>query len=234
VPEDAALILQDQAKRVVAGSEGAISLGAVAGLLLTLYSASSGMRNLIEGMNIAYGEEEKRGFIKKALVAALLTVGVVVGFLVAVGLVIALPIVFQTIPLGGYAETMLALARWPILALVMIVGLAVVYRFGPSRSNPQWQWVSIGAVVATLIWIIGSVAFSAYVRNFASYNETYGSLGAAIILLMWLWLSAFAILLGAELNSELEHQTEKDTTVGSPKPMGQRGAVKADTRPTQP
>src|SRR6056297_2494799 len=109
VPEDAALILQDQAKRVVAGSEGAISLGAVAGLLLTLYSASSGMRNLIEGMNIAYGEEEKRGFIKKALVAALLTVGVVVGFLVAVGLVIALPIVFQTIPLGGYAETMLAL-----------------------------------------------------------------------------------------------------------------------------
>ena len=126
-------------------------------------------------------------------------------------------------------STAVTYGRWPVLALLTIFGLAVVNRYAPSRENPQWQWVSVGAVVSTIVWIAGSIAFSIYVRNFGSYNETYGALGGVIILLTWLWLSAFIVLLGGELNSEMEHQTERDTTTGAPRPKGQRGAAKADT-----
>ncbi len=231
LPEDAAAILEEQARKVVSKGGTAMSLGAVAGLLLTLYSASAGMRNLMVGMNIAYDEAEDRGFIKKLLVSLVLTLGLIVGFILAIACIIALPIVISFMSLGETVEAMLNYLRWPLLAMFMMMGLAIIYRFAPNRSDPKWRWVSVGAVVATVLWVVASIGFSIYVRNFASYNETYGSLGAVIILLMWLWISAFVILLGAELNAELEHQTEHDTTTGEAQPMGKRGAVKADTRP---
>jgi membrane protein len=128
-----------------------------------------------------------------------------------------------------WIEGVMTYAPWPLLLVLTILGLAVIYRYGPSRETAEWRWLTPGAVVATVIWLIGSVGFSVYVSNFGSYNATYGALGGVIVLLLWLWLSSFAVLLGAELNAEIEHQTRTDTTTGAPRPMGARGAKKADT-----
>jgi membrane protein len=182
----------------------------------------------MESMNIAYDEEEKRGFVRLYATSLALTLVLIVGAVVALGATLVLPIVLSTLGLGGVFEALLTYGRWPVLAALMMLGLAIIYRFGPSREEAEWRWITPGAVLATVLWVIASIAFSIYVRNFGSYTETYGSLGGVIILLMWMWLSAFVILLGAELNSEMEHQTEKDTTTGGEKPMGQRGARMAD------
>jgi membrane protein len=159
----------------------------------------------------------------------MLTIGLIVMMIVALGLIAVLPALLGNLGLGEIFQALLTYARWPLLLVVALVGLAVLYRLAPSREAPQWQWVSPGAVIATVLWLIGSIAFSIYVRNFGSYNETYGSLGAVVILLMWFWLSAYIVLLGAEVNCEIERQTARDTTTGTPKPMGERGAYAADT-----
>lgn len=228
LPENAAQILQDQASKVAQNSGGA-TIAAIGGVALALYSASSGMRTLMESMNIAYDEDEKRGFVGLYATSLALTLVLIVGAVVALGATLVLPAVLATMGLGGLVEAVLTYGRWPLLALLMILGLGVVYRYGPSRENARWRWITPGSVVATVLWLIASIAFSIYVRNFGSYNETYGSLGGVIILLMWFWLSAFVVLLGAELNSEMEHQTERDTTTGGDRPMGQRGARMADS-----
>jgi len=228
LPEDAAQILQDQARNVAQNSGGA-TIAVIGGLALALYSASSGMRTLMEGMNIAYDEEEKRGFVKLYATALALTAILIVGAIVALGAMLVVPALLGSLGLGGVFEAVLNYGRWPLLAVLMILGLAVIYRYAPSRENARWSWITPGSVVATILWLIASIAFSIYVSNFGSYNETYGSLGGVIILLMWLWLSAFIVLLGAELNAEMEHQTERDTTTGSKQPMGQRGARMADS-----
>ncbi|MGF1550970.1 MAG: YihY/virulence factor BrkB family protein [Paracoccaceae bacterium] len=227
LPEGAANILKGQAQ-AVAGSGGLASLTAIVGILLTLYSASSGTKNLMEGMNIAYDEEEGRGFLMKNVVGLSLTLMLIVLFIVGVAIIVVAPAVIGSIGLGSTLGGLSAYLRWPVLALVAIFALAVLYRYGPNRANPEWRWVTPGAVVATILWLVGSAAFSFYVSNFGSYNETYGALAGVIILLLWLWLSSFCILLGAELNSEIEHQTGRDSTTGEPKPQGERGAVKAD------
>jgi membrane protein len=229
LPQDAAGILNDQARAVAGGAGAGVSLAAVVGILLALYSASKGMQAMIEGLNIVYDEDEKRGFIKLTLMTLILTIGLIAMMIVALGLIAVLPALLGNLGLGEVFQALLTYARWPLLLVVALVGLAVLYRYAPSREVPQWQWVSPGAVIATVLWLIGSIAFSIYVRNFGSYNETYGSLGAVVILLMWFWLSAFIVLLGAEVNCELERQTERDTTAGRPRPRGERGAYAADT-----
>ena len=229
LPQEAASILRDQAHNVASNAGGALSFGLIFGLLLTLYSAAAGMKALIEGLNIAYDEEEKRSFIRYNLIALGLTLGAIVAVIVVLGLIAVVPALLGNLGLGSTAETLITWLRWPLLFVFAMVGLTVLYRYAPSRDEPRWRWVSWGSVIATLLWVLGSMAFSVYVRNFASYNETYGSLGAVVILLMWLWLSAFIVLLGAELNSEMEHQTGEDTTTGPARPLGQRGARMADT-----
>lgn len=228
LPQEAASIIRDQATEVASHTGGA-SFAALGGLLLTIYSASKGVKAVIEGLNIIYDEEEKRGFIKLNMIALALTVGVVLVMVVALGLIAVLPAVMTALGLSGTLATLVSLVRWPILFVVIMAVLAVLYRYAPSRDEPRWRWVSWGAVLATVLWILGSIAFSIYVRNFGSYNETYGSLGAVVILLMWFWLSGFIVLLGAELNAEMEHQTAQDTTKGPSAPQGQRGARMADT-----
>jgi membrane protein len=126
-------------------------------------------------------------------------------------------------------EEIVRFARWPALIAAMLLGLSVLYRYGPSRHAAKWQWISLGAVFATLTWFAGSAALSYYFANFANYNATYGSLGAAVGTMMWMWMSAIVVLFGAELNSEIEHQTARDTTIGAEKPLGARGATMADT-----
>jgi membrane protein len=229
LPQQAAEILLGQARKVAGGAGGGVGLAAVGGILLALYSASKGMKTLMEGMTIAYDETDTRGFIAKNVTALALTAMLVFGVLAAVALTIVLPALAGMLGLGETLRGWLTLAAWPVLGLLTIFGLAVVYRYAPSRECPRWRWVTPGALLATVLWVLGTLAFSVYVRNFGSYNETYGAIGGVIVLLLWMWLSAFIILMGAELNSEMEHQTRRDTTSGEPLPMGERGAVKADT-----
>jgi membrane protein len=234
LPEDAAGIVNDQAQAVAGGAGTGVSIAAVIGILLALYSASKGIQAMVEGLNIVYDEDEKRGFVKLTLVTLILTVGLIAMMIVALGLIAVLPALLGNLGLGEVLRVVLTYARWPLLLVVALIGLAILYRYAPSRETAQWQWVSPGAVLATVLWLIGSIVFSIYVRNFGSYNETYGSLGAVVILLMWFWLSAFIVLLGAEVNCEIERQTERDTTAGRPRPRGERGAYAADTVGEQP
>jgi membrane protein len=227
LPSDAATIVKEQTHKVAA-DVGGLSVGAVVGILVALYGAAKGMKALIEGLNIIYDEQEERGFLRLNLVALGLMLIIIVAMIVAISAIIIVPILLNTIGLGPVAETLLRLLRWPVLLGVALLVLAIVYGYGPSRAQARWRWVSWGAAVATAIWTLGSIAFSIYVQNFGSYNETYGSLGAVVILLMWFWLSAFIVLLGAELNSEMEHQTERDSTTGPPQPLGRRSAYVAD------
>ena len=228
LPQSAASILQEQARSVASNSGTGLGLAAIAGVLISLYGASKGMRTLMEGMNIAYDEEEERGFVKQYAVSFSLTLLLILGLLIALGFTVVVPALLGNLGLPEIVVTLVEWGRWPLLAMFTVLGLAVLYRFGPSREDPEWRWVSWGAVVATVLWILGSIAFSIYVRNFGSYNESYGALGGVIILLTWLWLSAYIVLLGAEINSEMEHQTKHDTTTGRDEPRGERGAVKAD------
>ncbi len=222
-------IISDQARKIASGAGTGVSLAAIGGVLLALYSASKGMKALIEGLNIIYDEDEKRGFFRLNLTALGLTLGMIVVLIVSLALIMAAPTLLGSLGLGSAVQTLVTWLRWPALFVVTVVSLGVLYRFAPSRDEPQWHWVSGGAVLATVLWLVASIAFSIYVSNFGSYNETYGSLGALVILLTWFWASAFIVLMGAELNAEMEHQTKRDTTEGRPQPMGKRGAHAADT-----
>ena len=229
LPDQAAGIVTSQADQLASNANTGLSIAAIGGLLLTLYSASKGLKAVIEGLNIIYDEEESRGFFKLNLVALLLTLAALLIVTGSLALIAVLPAVIGLFGLGSTLATVISLARWPLLALVALLTLAVLYRYGPSRDAPKWRWVSWGAVIATLVWILASIAFSIYVSRFGSYNQTYGSLGAVIILLTWMWVSAYIVLMGAELDAEIEHQTRRDTTKGEREPMGERGAHAADT-----
>ncbi|MCQ0091289.1 YihY/virulence factor BrkB family protein [Roseovarius sp. M141] len=228
IPKEAAQIILDQAVAVAGSEQAGLGVAFIIGLLLAIYSASKGMGSLMEGLNVAYDEEETRGFIKKTLWTLGLTVFLIIGLVLGLLAALAVPTVLGVIALPDWLETILALSRWVILALMTVIGLAVLYRYGPSRDDAEWKWLSPGAIAACVIWIAASVGFSIYVSNFGSYNESFGSMAGVIILLMWLWISAFIVLLGAELNAEMEAQTAADTTVGPDEPMGTRGAEKAD------
>lgn len=228
IPKEAAQIILDQAVAVAGSEQAGLGIAFIIGLLLAIYSASKGMGSLMEGLNVAYDEEETRGFIKKSLWTLGLTVFLILGLILGLLAALAVPAALSLIALPVWLETTLALSRWVILALMTVAGLAVLYRYGPSRDDAEWKWLSLGAIAACVIWIAASVGFSIYVSNFGSYNESFGSMAGVIILLMWLWISAFIVLLGAELNAEMEAQTAADTTVGPDEPMGTRGAKKAD------
>jgi membrane protein len=229
LPEGSFSIVQDQVGRVL--SKGNVQLGSafLFSLLLALWSANGGMKAIIDALNVVYDEKEKRSFIKLNLVSLAFTIGGVLGILVASALVIVVPVVFQMIGFGAATEAIVKYGRWPALAILLLLALAVLYRFAPSRRAAKWRWISIGSVVATVTWMAGSALLSFYLSNFGHYDAAYGSLGAAIALMIWMWMSAIIILFGAELNSEIEHQTVADSTTGSAKPLGTRGARMADT-----
>jgi membrane protein len=218
LPPQAAEVLLTQLHDLASTDRTALGFGAIAGLLLALWSASAAVRTLMEALNVAYDEEESRGFIRFYGTALLLTLAGIVGVILAIGLVVALPAVLGLAGPSSVVDILLRIVRWPILALLAIVGFAVVYRYGPSRREPRWRWVSWGATVAVALWIVGSALFSLYVTRFGNYNETYGAAGAVVILLMWFLLSSYAILMGAEINAATERQTRKDTTAGGDKP----------------
>lgn len=228
LPQEVLPLLREQIERLVASSEAA-GLSSIVNLAIALYSSSKAIRALIDGLNIAYDEEERRGFIRLQALALLLTLGAVVGVLLGIGLLAVQPVLMSAIHLPPVVETIVEWVRWPVLLGGFVAALAVVYRFGPCREKAQWKWVSWGAATAAGLWIAGSALFSWYVATWGSYDRTYGSLGALIVFLMWLYLTAYSVLIGAEMNSEMERQTRKDTTTGEPKPLGRRQAYSADT-----
>jgi membrane protein len=219
-------------------STSSLSIGLVVSLAFSFFAASSGVVALIDAVNLAYGERETRGFLVLRWLAIRFSVGLSLFVCIAVASLTVLPVLSNHLGVGHHVDTLIFVLRWPALALWVMVGLAILYRYAPNRRPPQFRWVLCGALLATLIWLGASFGLSLYVENFGNYNKTYGTIGAVIVLSLWFYVSSFAIVLGAELNAELEHQTSVDTTIGPEAPMGERMAMVADTlgesTPTRP
>ena len=228
LPQDTHQMLNERLRSIAQDSGSTLGWGVALGILLSLWSANSGMKSLFEGVNIAYDERNERSFLKLNAITLLFTVGGIILGGISFALVVAFPAVADNLGLPGVLLTVIKWGRWLLLAAIIMFALAVIYKIAPDRDNPKFRWVSWGSAIATALWLLGSLLFSWYVNNFGNYNETYGSVAAVIILMLWFNLTSFTILLGAEINSELEHQTARDTTVGEEKPMGQRGAYHAD------
>jgi membrane protein len=228
-PGGAVDVLREQLTRLGQQSGTALGISFLISLAVALWSATSGIKAIFDGLNVAYEEEEKRSFLKLTAVALMLTIGLMVFVCLSLAAVVVLPVVLNYFPLSGLTNILLKIARWPILLVMVAVALSVLYRYGPSRVEPKWRWISWGSVSATVLWLAASILFSWYVAHFGSYNKTYGSLGAIIGFMTWVWLSVIVVLVGAQLNAEMEHQTAKQSTSGPPKPLGGRGAQMADT-----
>lgn len=229
LPSETSSLIESQLTAIVEGSSQALGWASAIAILGALWSASSGMQQGIKAINLAYDEEETRGFFKLRGVALALTLAYMVIALLSLGLILVVPPLLDQLEVGGAVNVLLSIAQFVMLAAVFVVGLALLYRYAPDRDEPSWEWLSWGAVIATVVWIIASIGFTFFVSQFGSYQETYGALAGVIVLLLWFFISAFVVLTGAELNAEMEHQTRRDTTTGPDQPMGERGAVKADT-----
>ena len=229
LPPGAEELLLDRLGELVSTSSTTLGAGLVLAVLGALWSASVGMKAIMDAINVAYDEKEKRSFLKLRGQAILLTLGSLLVAALVFALFASVPAVVEALSLGIDGQRVVSVARWPLMGLLVMLWFSVLYRFGPCRSEPKWRWVSWGAFLATTLWLAGTAAFSFYVDRFGSYNETYGAIGSVIVFMIWLYISSFVVLLGAEVNAEMEHQTAKDSTVGPPQPMGERGAVKADT-----
>src|SRR4051812_43480708 len=234
LPQEAQDLLETQLNSIASNSGGALSFGLVVSILAALWSASGGVGNLITAVNIAYDEVETRNFIKLRATSLALTLGAIAFVLVAFGLLAVVPGLISALPLGVVGTVLAQIVRWGLLLAMFAGSLAVIYRVAPDRDAPRLRWVSLGAVVVTVLWAIVSVGFALYVNNFGSYDKTYGAIAGVIVLMLWLYLTCYLVLLGAEINSEAEHQTAHDTTTGEPQPMGTRDAKVADTLPESP
>jgi membrane protein len=229
VPSDVVAIIRDQVTRVSEARSGSLGLGFLIGIAFALWSTNGGMKAIIDSLNVVYDEREERSFVVLTLVSFAFTIGSLVFVVLAMSAVVIAPLVLPWLGMESLREQIISLLRWPALLIIVLLWLALLYRYGPCRTAAQWRWLSVGSVFAALCWLAVSSLFSWYLSNFANYNATYGSLGAVIGLMMWLWVSVIVILFGAELNAELEHQTAEDTTVRPKQPLGERGAVMADT-----
>jgi membrane protein len=228
MPGGALDVIRNQMNQVASQGPSKLGVAFIIGFLVSLWSANAGIKSILDALNLVYDEPEKRGLIRLNLLSLAFTVAAILFILVAIACIAALPAVASS-QLQGATAVIAQIVRWPILFIIIAVGLAFVYRYGPSRAEPQRRWITWGSAFASIAWIAVSLGFSWYAANFGSYNKTYGSLAAVVVLMFWLWLSAAIILIGAELDAEMEHQTVRDTTVGRGKPMGARGARMADT-----
>jgi membrane protein len=229
LPGGALDIAREQLTRVSSKGSQTLGLTFAIGLGTSLWSSNAAMKAMFDTLNIVHGEEEKRGFFKLNSVSLGFTIGGIVFVIAALGSIVVLPVILSYVGLSGTGDLLLRIGRWPAMFLVLTAALAVIYRYGPSRERARWRWITRGSAIAALLWIAVSGAFSWYASNFGKFNETYGSLGAIIGFMTWLWISAIVILIGAEIDAEMEHQTEHDTTTGVSKPPGTRGARVADT-----
>ncbi|MBX3480306.1 MAG: YihY/virulence factor BrkB family protein [Caulobacter sp.] len=227
-PTSAVQIVGDQMLRLAGQQDGKLTIALIVSLLVSVWSANAGMRALFEGLNDAYDELERRPFFRQTAISYVCTFGALVFLVTVAAVLVALPIALKAM---GLSEV---LAIWGPLRWLLVLALAalaftLLYRIGPSRARARWRWLTWGAVAASLMWIGGSLGFSFYLNTVAPFDATYGPLGAVIAFMVWVWLSILIILIGAELNAEIEHQTAEDSTTGPALPMGERGAQMADT-----
>jgi len=228
-PGGAVDVLREQMTRLASQGGTTLGISFVVSLAISFWTANSGVKAIFDALNIVYGEQEKRGFLKLNAITLSVTLGIVAFILLTLAAIVAVPVALAFIPLPGVTALVVKIGRWPILFALVTTALAVLYKYGPSRTEPRWRWITWGSVSAAIVWLAASVLFSWYVASFGSYNKTYGSLGAVIGFMTWIWISIIVVLVGAKLNAEMEHQTVRESTTGQPKPIGRRRARMADT-----
>lgn len=228
VPDTGFQIIEGRIANLVSAPNAALNWTGALSLLLALWSAKNGVSALTRGLNAAY-REPNRGGVRHVAYMLLLTIVLLLTTVLALALLIGVPLVLSFLPIGLAAEIAARLGQWIMLALSLLLLLSLIYRFAPNRRGARFAFLSPGALVATGLWLVGSAALTLYFERFGAYNEVYGSLGAIIALLFWFFLSAFVVLLGGVINAELERHTKRDSTIGPPKPLGERGAQVADT-----
>lgn len=234
LPEAGVDLISGELERLASQPDGSLGVGFVVGLLVALWSANAGVKALFSALNVVYEEREDRSFVRLTLESLAFTLVAIAGAVILLITVVAAPAVLGRLGLGAVAETTIALMRWPILLAIVALGIGFLYKYGASRRPPRWHWISWGTLLTAVLWVLVSAAFSFYLSRFANYDATYGSLGAVIGFMMWLYLSLMTLLVGAELNAEIEHQVATDTTIGPAKPMGERRAYMADNLPPAP
>ncbi|WP_373072897.1 YihY/virulence factor BrkB family protein [Zeaxanthinibacter enoshimensis] len=228
LPSQAFGLIRDVITSVSQQSQQALGWSIVLSILFSLWSANKGTTAIFKGLNIAYHESDDRSFLKrKAITLGITFLSIVIGIL-SLAVIIAFPSYLSGLNLTGLLEVLAGVLRWVVLGFVIMMGLSFLYKIGPDRDNPEFRWVSPGAITATLLWLLGSLLFTWFVNNFGNFGNTYGGFASVIILMLWFFLTAFIILLGAEINAETEHQVRKDSTIGEDEPLGQRGAHYAD------
>ncbi len=229
IPPAAVDLIAEQLARLTSKKSDTLTLGLIVSLVVAFWSANGGVKAMIEGLNFAYNEREKRSFLRLNVIAFAFTLGAMALILVLFVALAIMPAMLALLSLSPLEIFVMKLLRWPLLVVVLGVALTMLYRYGPSRRSPQWRWVTWGSAFATISWLVMSIVFTVYLDRVANFDATYGALAAPIGFLLWVWLSIIVIILGAEINGELEHQTVMDTTIGPDRPMGKRGAVMADT-----
>jgi membrane protein len=234
LPAEAQTLLTNQMNDIANSSSQGLSIGLAVSLALALWSTSAGIAGLVEAVNVAYDEVETRNFVVKRGLAIVLTLGFIVFLALAIGLIAVLPIVLGQLSVGVVAMSIVDVVRWAGLVVLAIIGLGVIYRIGPDRDVPKVRWLSVGAMTAAALWILASVAMAVFVDNFGRYGETYGSLAGVVVLMLWLWITAIAALLGAEVNAEVETQTSRKSGTDSEGSADVRETVGADAGATAP
>ncbi len=228
LPSDVFTMIADQVNAFVTAPQGRLGLASLISIGLALWSARAGVSALMEGLNVVYREVDNRGIVVQYAISLALTLALIVVAIVALLAVVAVPTLLHFSDIGPLGALLAQAMPLLILGCAIVFIIGALYRYGPHRALARKRWISVGAVLATLSWLVVSLALSAYISRFPDFNKTYGSLGAIVGLLFWLYASAFVVLLGAEINAEAELQTERDTTTGRPKPLGERGAYVAD------
>lgn len=229
LPASALDLLGAEMHRLAVKPGGALGFSFVVSVALALWSANTGMKAMFDALNVAYDEKEKRSFIRLTAITLLFTVGAIAFLAAVIAVVVAIPIVLSFVGLGGAADLVVRIGRWPLLLALVAFAIAILDRYGPSRTAARWRWVTPGSVLSALLFVVVSIGFSWYTSNFGSYDQTYGSIGAVAVFMVWIWIVAVIVLAGAELNAEIEHQTLRDSTVAPVRPIGERGARMADT-----
>lgn len=228
LPGDVYAMLADQVSQLIAAPQSSLGLASLVSLVLAIWFARAGVAGLMEGLNVVYREVDDRSIVVQYLIAVGLTLLLVLVAVAALVAVVAVPALLHFTEIGALGALLAQVVPLLILGVAMVFVIGLLYRYGPRRAAARARWITVGAVVATVGWVLASLALSFYVGRFGNFNETYGSIGAIVGLMFWLYASAFVVLIGAELNAAMELQTERDTTTGPPRPMGERGAYVAD------
>jgi membrane protein len=228
LPPAAFTLIADRVHTLVSQGKATLGFSLLISTAIALWSSSTGTKAMLSALNMAYEEQERRTFLRFQATGLSMTLCGILGAVLALVILVFLPVAIEFLGLDAYAKAVVRIASFAMLIVFVITSLSLLYYFGPSRRSAKWHWVTPGSLIATLLWLVASILFSLYVGHIASYDTSYGPLGAIAGVMMWFWVSAYAVLLGAELNAELELQTSEDTTTGPPKPAGQRGAFVAD------